>query len=134
MLEFTIRIKEEDLGKIQDFFEKWVDDFERPSAPANLIEELFYLYDERAGDCLDLRKDVSVCENTLPTPQPTYKIVRNYFRGHTKRTIKSGLTLREAQTHCKDPEASSATCEKAENKRRTHQLGPWFDSYVMEWR
>jgi hypothetical protein len=34
-----------------------------------------------------------------------YKIVRMYFKGG-RRTIKSGLTLEEAQAHCKDPETS----------------------------
>lgn len=34
----------------------------------------------------------------------TYKIVRMYFnREYNKRTIRAGLTLEEAQAHCKDP-------------------------------
>jgi len=58
----------------------------------------------------------------------TYKIVRAFFRGG-KRTIKTGLTLKQAQEHCSDPETSSSTCQKAVNRRRTQQRGAWFDGY-----
>jgi hypothetical protein len=57
-----------------------------------------------------------------------YKIVRMYFKGG-RRTIKSGLTLEEAQAHCKDPETSSSTCTRADRKRMTRERGPWFDGY-----
>ncbi len=57
-----------------------------------------------------------------------YKIVRMYFKG-VKRTIETGLTLEQAQEHCKDPETSSSTCTKAANKARTRSKGPWFDGY-----
>lgn len=60
-----------------------------------------------------------------------YKIVRMYQRGG-KRTIETGLTLEEAQEHCRDPETSSKTCTKAANVRRTAQRGPWFDGYEKE--
>lgn len=63
----------------------------------------------------------------------SYKIVRMYFnRDIPKRTIKSGLTLEQAQAHCEDPETSSSTCTKSHNKRRTKQLGAWFDGYTKE--
>lgn len=61
-----------------------------------------------------------------------YKIVRiflNRERAPHHRTIKTGLTLKEAQAHCRDPETSSKTCKKAVNRRRTEQYGPWFDGY-----
>lgn len=58
----------------------------------------------------------------------SYNIVRNYFQG-TARRIKRGLTLEEAQAHCKDPETSSRTCKRADNVKRTRRLGPWFDGY-----
>lgn len=62
-----------------------------------------------------------------------YKIVRMYFdRNIPKRTIATGLTLEEAQAHCKDPETSSSTCTKPHNKRRTKNLGPWFDGYTEQ--
>ncbi len=49
-----------------------------------------------------------------------YKIVRLYAHAHPghNRTIKSGLTLKEAQAHCNDP--------------RTRKEGVWFDGYTSE--
>ena len=44
-----------------------------------------------------------------------YKIVRQYQSDHTRsRTIKSGLTLEQAQAHCSDPETSSSTCTRSD--------------------
>lgn len=62
-----------------------------------------------------------------------YKIERLYFNrpGH-RRTIDTGLTLEQAQAHCKDPETSSRTCTSAAGKRRTREHGPWFDCYTEE--
>ena len=57
-----------------------------------------------------------------------YKIVRGYFRGG-RRVIKRGLTLEQAQAHCKDTETSSKTATGAAARRRTAQRGPWFDGY-----
>lgn len=62
-----------------------------------------------------------------------YKIVRMYQRDSSRqfnRTIKSGLTLEEAQAHCSDPETSSSTCTRADRKRITAARGPWFDGYT----
>lgn len=63
----------------------------------------------------------------------TYKIVRSYLndRFH-KHTIKTGLTLEEAQEHCRDPETSSRTCKGSKGKARTLVKGPWFDGYDEE--
>ena len=61
----------------------------------------------------------------------SYKIVRYYFDA-TRRTIKTGLTLEEAQAHCQDPETSSRTCTKAAGRRRTRLYGEWFDGYTEE--
>jgi hypothetical protein len=51
----------------------------------------------------------------------TYKIVRKHFDpnhpDHNKE-IDSGLTLAEAQDHCKDPS--------------THEKGVWFDAFYKE--
>ena len=58
-----------------------------------------------------------------------YTIYRFYFRGG-KRTIKGGLTLEEAQSHCKDPQTSSRTCTSSVGKRRTKRMGPWFDGII----
>lgn len=46
----------------------------------------------------------------------TYKIIRFRFKG-TKRTIKTGLTLEQAQEHC--------------SRDDTHGDG-WFDGYEAE--
>jgi hypothetical protein len=63
-----------------------------------------------------------------------YKIVRGYFnyQRYPRRTIKSGLTLEQAQAHCHDPETSSRTCRKSANVRRTKERGAWFDGYEQE--
>ena len=59
-----------------------------------------------------------------------YKIVRFYFdRPGMRRTIKTGLTLEEAQAHCSNEETSSETCKGSTNKARTKQRGEWFDGY-----
>jgi hypothetical protein len=60
----------------------------------------------------------------------TYKIVR-FFR-HSKKTIKTGVTLEEAQAHCRDPESSYSTAKSPEAKRRTRESGSWFDGYYSE--
>lgn len=65
--------------------------------------------------------------------EPTYKIVRMFFRDNRKnRVIKRGLTLREAQEHCSDPETSSETCKSARCLERNRRFGPWFDGYEQE--
>lgn len=61
----------------------------------------------------------------------TYRIVRMYFKGG-KRTIASGLTLEEAQAHCRDKETSSSTCTSSAGLARTRRKGPWFDGYEKE--
>lgn len=61
----------------------------------------------------------------------TYKIVRHYFNaGH--RTITTGLTLEQAQAHCRDPETSWRTCTKSAGIARTRKYGHWFDGYSEE--
>lgn len=60
----------------------------------------------------------------------SYKIVRMYKDGRRKsRVIRRGLTLDEAQAHCRNPETSSSTCTKADGLRRTESHGQWFDGY-----
>ena len=63
----------------------------------------------------------------------TYKIKRMYFnRPGQARTIKTGLTLAEAQAHCQDPETSSSTATSSAARQRTKRCGPWFDGYEKE--
>jgi len=49
-----------------------------------------------------------------------YKIVRYYAPSQNKpnRTIKTGLTLEQAQAHCNDP--------------KTHKEGVYFDGYAKQ--
>jgi hypothetical protein len=48
----------------------------------------------------------------------SYKIIR-YFQKITRtETIKTGLTLKQAQDHC--------------GKESTHKNGKWFDGYTKE--
>jgi hypothetical protein len=62
-----------------------------------------------------------------------YRIVRNFMKHPAQRRgLPTGLTLEEAQEHCRDPETSSKTCTKSEGKRRTRERGPWFDGYERE--
>jgi hypothetical protein len=59
-----------------------------------------------------------------------YKIVRSFFNeARRKRTITKGLTLEEAQAHCRNPETSSKTATSAKMRRYTKAHGPWFDGY-----
>lgn len=63
---------------------------------------------------------------------PRYKVIR-FYKEHpsiSQRTLKKGLTRKEAIAHCSDPEASSSTCVKRVNVRRTEWIGPWFDGWT----
>jgi len=62
----------------------------------------------------------------------TYKAIRHFRDSGRRFTIKTGLTLEEAQAHCQDPETSSSTCTTEQGKRRTSRSGPWFDGYTEE--
>ena len=56
-----------------------------------------------------------------------------YFDDDTPtRTIKTGLTLEEAQSHCQDKETSSSTCEGITGHAETERYGKWFDGYEDE--
>lgn len=61
-----------------------------------------------------------------------YKIVRMYRDTSEHRIIKTGLTLQEAQEHCRDPETTSSKCTLPANVAHTEQFGPWFDGYDEE--
>jgi len=59
----------------------------------------------------------------------TYKIVRCYMNGRQCSTIRRGLTLEQAQAHCRNPETSSRTATSTAARQRTEARGPWFDGY-----
>lgn len=64
--------------------------------------------------------------------EKTYKIRRFHFRDNESTvTVKTGLTLEEAQEHCSDPETSSQTCGP-EGDKYTEVHGPWFEGYDEE--
>ena len=60
-----------------------------------------------------------------------YDIYR-MFLYHPTQIIRRGLTLEEAQAHCRDPETSSTTCQSETAKQRTKDMGPWFDGYDIQ--
>jgi len=61
----------------------------------------------------------------------TYKIIRHFF-DEPNRTIKRGLTLEEAQRHCRHSDTSSRTASDAVLDRVGRNRGPWFDGYTEE--
>lgn len=67
--------------------------------------------------------------------EPLYNIVRFASNDNgfvSRRIVKRGVTLEEAQAHCKDPETSSSTCKGSRGKKRAWNLGKggrWFDGF-----
>jgi hypothetical protein len=63
-----------------------------------------------------------------------YKIIRFYKDDEdlNRTVVARGLTLDQAQAHCKDPETSGTTAAQAESVERTRLHGPWFDGYEQE--
>lgn len=62
----------------------------------------------------------------------TYKIVRMFRGDHPRKTVRRGLTLEEAQKHCREPSTSSSTCTDAKGLALTRKFGAWFDGYEQE--
>ncbi|MEJ7804106.1 MAG: hypothetical protein WKH68_12175 [Candidatus Limnocylindria bacterium] len=62
----------------------------------------------------------------------SYDITRFYASDEPARTIARGLTLEQAQAHCKDPETSSSTATSDEATAHTRTYGLWFDGYEEE--
>lgn len=60
-----------------------------------------------------------------------YKIIRQ-FLNHPTRTLRRGLTLEEAQAHCRHPDTASSTATTAQAERTTAAQGPWRDCYEEE--
>ena len=61
-----------------------------------------------------------------------YRIIRMYKDDSDSLIVKTGLTLEQAQAHCRDPETSSSTCTTIEGIARTRLLGEWFEGYDHE--
>lgn len=61
----------------------------------------------------------------------TYKIIR-FFQNAPREVLERGLTLEEAQEHCKDKETSSRTATSPEAVKLTREGGAWFDGYDEE--
>ncbi|HEY6021006.1 MAG TPA: hypothetical protein VIY48_14210 [Candidatus Paceibacterota bacterium] len=62
-----------------------------------------------------------------------YKIVRHYQNAAINhRTIATGLTLKQAQEWCNNPETSSSTCTNKVGKARTRRIGAWFDAHTEQ--
>jgi len=62
----------------------------------------------------------------------TYRIVRLHKDNSRRPVWFRGMTLEEAQAHCRDPETSASTCEEEEGKKYTERHGAWFDAYEEE--
>lgn len=63
----------------------------------------------------------------------TYKVVRFYQDPNKgRRVVDRGLTLKQAQAHCNDPETSSRTATGKAGRARTRRHGDWFDGYEKE--
>ena len=56
----------------------------------------------------------------------SYSVIRFYADLRERRIVRSGLTLKEAQTHCQDRETSSRTTTTDD------EPGTWFDGYEEE--
>jgi hypothetical protein len=59
----------------------------------------------------------------------SYHIIRFFQNAYPSEIIKEGLTLEEAQAHCRDPETSSRTATSDEALALTAERGDWFDGY-----
>ncbi len=63
----------------------------------------------------------------------TYRIIRMFARkASSRRGLPTGLTLEQAQAHCRDLNTSSSTAWKTSAIQRTKRYGPWFDGYEKE--
>ena len=63
----------------------------------------------------------------------TYRIIRMHYRDDVpNRVVDKGLTLEEAQAHCRNKETSSRTATTPAAKAYTAKFGAWFDGYEEE--
>ena len=60
-----------------------------------------------------------------------YKVIRIFQDPDiAQEVVATGLTLKQAQKHCQDPETSSTTCTNDAGLARTRLRGDWFDGYT----
>jgi hypothetical protein len=65
--------------------------------------------------------------------QPTYKIVRYYQNDRKAKVQRTGLTLKQAQAWCNDPETSSKTKGDPSQLKLSNMDAKqlhWFDGYT----
>lgn len=62
----------------------------------------------------------------------TYAVRRFYMEDSDSEVVAEGLSLDEAQEHCRDPETSSSTAKSKDALARTQERGPWFEGYEEE--
>ena len=62
----------------------------------------------------------------------TYKVISLFKDSDKRMVIKTGLSLEEAQAHCRDPETSSSTATGMVEHALTKNFGEWFDGYEEE--
>ena len=77
----------------------------------------------------------SITTQTRENLMTTYKIVRTFGGVHhvrTRRTIKRGLTLKQAMAHCRNPETNSRTATGPEATARTEKYRVWSDTFTSE--
>jgi hypothetical protein len=60
-----------------------------------------------------------------------YRVVR-FYHDEDREVITTGLTLEQAQAHCRNPETSSRTATGEHAVERTRTRGDWFDGYEEE--
>lgn len=64
-----------------------------------------------------------------------YKIVRYYQNNRKPRVMRRGLTLKQAQEHCNDPETSSKTKGNPGARKLANMDAEqlhWFDGYTEQ--
>lgn len=67
--------------------------------------------------------------DAISAQKQTYSIIRFYFGAYDPEILDTGLTLRQAQLHCQNPETSSSTANSPEAHELTQEKGDWFDGY-----
>jgi hypothetical protein len=81
----------------------------------------------------DPRTDFAQAMQARRETERCYRVVRCYMnRPGRRRTLAHGLTLAEAQEHCRDPETTSKTATSAAARACTRRHGPWFDTYALD--